>query len=154
MTFLTDFADQAVILPMVFATAIALTMQGWRRAALAWVLVVGTTLATIVVLKLLFLACPASFGTSEIRTPSGHVAAATVVAGGLAALLHYARGGHRAFAGLALAAALIAPTAHEAGVMAGPLLVAGLWVYDRAFARRHLWLLLGLVAASAGEAAG
>ncbi len=41
----------------------------------------------MLVLKLLFLACSTSFGTADLRTPSGHVAAATVVTGGLAALL-------------------------------------------------------------------
>jgi membrane-associated phospholipid phosphatase len=87
MHFLTDLADQAVILPMALATAVALTMQGWRRGAAAWALVIGATFATIAALKLLFLACSASFGIGDIRTPSGHVAAATVVAGGLAALL-------------------------------------------------------------------
>jgi len=85
--FLTDFADQAVILPMVLATAVALTVQGWRRGAAAWLLVIGATFAALATLKLVFLACSASFGTDGIHTPSGHVAAATVVAGGLAALL-------------------------------------------------------------------
>ena len=87
MTFLTDFADQAVILPIVLAIGIALLAQGWRRGAAAWALVVAATFATILALKLVFLACSASFGTADIRTPSGHVAAAAVVAGGLAALL-------------------------------------------------------------------
>ena len=37
MRYLTDFADQAVILPLVFATAIALALQGWRRGGIgAW----------------------------------------------------------------------------------------------------------------------
>ena len=57
-----------------------------RRGGLGW-LVVLATFAVMLALKLVFLACSASFGTTEIRTPSGHVAAATVVAGGLAALL-------------------------------------------------------------------
>ena len=87
MTFLTDFADQAVILPTVVAIAIALLAQGWRRGAAAWALVVVATFAAVLTLKLLFLACATSFATGDIRTPSGHVAAATVVAGGLAALL-------------------------------------------------------------------
>jgi membrane-associated phospholipid phosphatase len=85
--FLTDFADQAVILPMVLAIGLALLAQGWRRGAAAWVVAVAATIAAVVTLKVLFLACSATFGTTEIRTPSGHVAAATVVAGGLAGLL-------------------------------------------------------------------
>jgi membrane-associated phospholipid phosphatase len=87
MSFITDFADQALILPLVLAVAMALWLQGWRRGAAAWLLAVFASFATMLGLKLLFLACPASLGTSDIRTPSGHVAAATVVAGGLAALV-------------------------------------------------------------------
>jgi hypothetical protein len=33
VTFLTDFADQAVILPIAFAVGVALLAQGWRRGA-------------------------------------------------------------------------------------------------------------------------
>ncbi|HME23823.1 MAG TPA: phosphatase PAP2 family protein [Acetobacteraceae bacterium] len=87
MTFLTDFADEAVILPVVLAVGMALFAQGWRRGAAAWVLVMVATFAAVLALKLLFLACSTSLGAGDIRTPSGHVAAATVVAGGLAALL-------------------------------------------------------------------
>jgi hypothetical protein len=82
--FLTDFADQAVILPLVIAIAVALAVQGWWRGAAAWLAVIGTTFGAMVVLKIGFIACsPGHF----IRTPSGHVAAATVVAGGLGMLL-------------------------------------------------------------------
>lgn len=87
MTFITDFADQAVILPLVLAIGVALLLQGWRRGAAAWALSVVATFAAMLTLKLVFLACAHSFGTSDLHTPSGHVAAATVVTGGLAALL-------------------------------------------------------------------
>jgi len=87
MRFLTDFADQAVVLPVVLAVAIVLTLQGWRRGALVWLGVVGATFLTMLVLKLVFLSCPPVAGPIDIHSPSGHVAAATVVAGGLAALL-------------------------------------------------------------------
>jgi membrane-associated phospholipid phosphatase len=87
VSFITDFADQALILPLVLAVAILLLLQGWRRGAGAWLLAVFMTFAVMLGLKLVFLACAASLGTGDIRTPSGHVAAATVVAGGLAALV-------------------------------------------------------------------
>ncbi len=87
MEFLTDFADQAVILPLVLAVSIALAMQGWRRGALVWIAVIGATFITMLVLKVVFLACSPLFSPMDMRSPSGHVAAATVVAGGLAALL-------------------------------------------------------------------
>ncbi|HVC62726.1 MAG TPA: phosphatase PAP2 family protein [Acetobacteraceae bacterium] len=87
MMFLTDFADQAVILPVVFAVAIVLAMQGWRYGALVWLGVVFATFGLMLVLKLVFLACAPLRGPIDIHSPSGHVAAATVVSGGLAALL-------------------------------------------------------------------
>jgi membrane-associated phospholipid phosphatase len=87
VTFITDLADQAVVLPLVVAIAIALLGQGWRRGAAAWTTAVIGTFAGMLALKVTFLACSHSFGTPDIHTPSGHVAAATVVTGGLAALL-------------------------------------------------------------------
>ena len=59
MTFITDFADQAVILPLVLAIGIALLAQGWRRGAAAWALAVVATFAAMLALKLVFLACSA-----------------------------------------------------------------------------------------------
>jgi membrane-associated phospholipid phosphatase len=85
--YITDFADQAVILPLVLATAVALAIQGWRRGALVWLIVVASTFVAILALKLIFLSCTPLFGPMDVRSPSGHVAAATVVAGGLAAML-------------------------------------------------------------------
>jgi membrane-associated phospholipid phosphatase len=87
VTFITDIADQAVILPLVLAIGTALLVQRWYRGAAAWALTVVATFAAVLALKLLFLACATSFGIEDIRTPSGHVAAATVVTGGLAALV-------------------------------------------------------------------
>lgn len=87
MRYLTDFADQAVILPLVLAIAIMLAMQGWRRGALTWLIVVVSTFAVTLAFKLVFLSCSPLFGPIDIHSPSGHVAAATVVSGGLAAVL-------------------------------------------------------------------
>jgi len=102
--FLTDFADQAVILPLVVAIALALAAQGWRRGALVWLAAVAGTFAAMLALKLTFLACTPLFSPMEIRSPSGHVAAATVVAGGLAALL---TGRRRSILPVALLAAVV-----------------------------------------------
>ncbi len=87
MKYLTDFADQAVILPLVLAVAVALAAQRWRRGALVWLLVVGATFLSVLVGKLIFLSCATVFGPWDIHSPSGHVAAATVVSGGLAVML-------------------------------------------------------------------
>ena len=87
ITFLTDFADQAVMLPVVLVVAIALAVTGWRRGAQAWFGVVAVTFAAVLAVKFGALACRPVFGPYEIESPSGHTAAAAVVAGGLAALL-------------------------------------------------------------------
>jgi len=39
--FVTDFADQAVVLPLALAIGVTLAVFGWSRAALAWVVAVG-----------------------------------------------------------------------------------------------------------------
>jgi membrane-associated phospholipid phosphatase len=85
--YLTDFADQAVMLPVVFAVGVTLWWQGWRRGALLWLGVVGATFAAVLCSKLVFLGCSPVFSPLDLYTPSGHVAAATVVGGGLAVLL-------------------------------------------------------------------
>lgn len=87
MRYLTDFADQAVIVPLVLAIAVTLAVQGWRRGAFVWLVVVACTFVATVAFKLAFLACSPLFGPMDIHSPSGHVAAATVVSGGLAAML-------------------------------------------------------------------
>ena len=93
------------MLPLALAIGIALFMQGWRRGAAAWAVAVLATFAAMLALKVLFLACSGSFGTPDVRTPSGHVAAATVVAGGLAVLL--LRWRHAALLVAAMAAGVI-----------------------------------------------
>lgn len=66
-------------------------------------MVIAATFVTMFILKLGFLAC----SQGSLRTPSGHVAAATMVAGGLAMLL--LRWRHRALL-LALLAAIVVGT--------------------------------------------
>ena len=87
MQFLTDFADEAVVLPLIVAIGIALWLLGWRRGALAWIVTACLTLGAMLVLKLLAMAC----GPDHLRTPSGHTAAAAFVTGSLAAILFRAR---------------------------------------------------------------
>lgn len=88
MQFLTDFADQAVVLPVVLAIGLVLLAQRWWRGAAAWAATVVATFAVMLALKILLIPC----GTAAIHTPSGHVAAATFVTGGLAAMLRCRRG--------------------------------------------------------------
>ncbi len=90
--FWTDFADGAVMFPLGVAIAVALVILRQRRAALAWSIAIGCVWATMLVFKLagymiegLLPASPLSM--IDLVTPSGHVASATVVYGGLIGLL-------------------------------------------------------------------
>ena len=87
MTFLTDFADQGVVLPVALTVALALMLLGWRRGVGAWLTGVLGTLAVMLVLKLLFGACGHVVPDLDIHSPSGHTAAAAVTYGGIFALL-------------------------------------------------------------------
>jgi membrane-associated phospholipid phosphatase len=88
MLSLTDFADQAVILPVVVLTAVALVAAGWRRAALAWLCVVPATLLTILAGKLILLGCAGYEPHGwDLHSPSGHTASAALVCGGLSGLM-------------------------------------------------------------------
>ncbi len=83
MQFLTNFADQAVILPVAAATALVLAATRWWRGLGAWIVAVGGVLAVILLLKLVFAACAGLGGDTGIRSPSGHTASAAVVYGGV-----------------------------------------------------------------------
>ncbi len=106
MRFVTDFADQAVIVPLVLAVAAALLIAGWRRGALAWAVAVSGTLCTVLVAKVVVHSCIAAAQLPDLRSPSGHTASAAVVYGGLIALLlpTPARGVWRLVAALLLGA--------------------------------------------------
>jgi membrane-associated phospholipid phosphatase len=104
LTFLTDFADQAVVLPLVLAVAMVLAFQRWPRGAMAWLVAIGATFSVMLVLKLSFLGCTSVFAASEMQSPSGHAAAAAVVCGGIAAIYG---GGRRVVFSVALAGAVV-----------------------------------------------
>ncbi len=91
------------MLPLVLAVAVVLTLQGWRRGAVAWLGAIGVTFFGMLVLKLVFLGCASVFGPVALRSPSGHTAAAAVVAGGVAAIYG---GGRRTVLVVALLAAI------------------------------------------------
>lgn len=86
MTFLTDFADQAVILPLALGVALLLAARFWWRGAFAWIACVGGTLGTIGVGKLILVACGPIHFWDMLQSPSGHTASATMVYGGLLGL--------------------------------------------------------------------
>ncbi len=133
MRFLTDFGDQAFILPLTLVVALVLSIGGWRRGAAAWVVSVAATLTAVLLGKLVVFAChPLSL--TGLQSPSGHTASAAVAFGGLLALL--APRGWRipllAVTGAVVAAALVGTSrvalkAHSiADVLAGAMLgIAG-----------------------------
>ena len=86
LRFITDFGDQAVILPLAATVALIFLISGWRRGALAWTVAVGATLGLVLLLKLAFLACGHLITDMQLQSPSGHTAAAAVVYGGLAGI--------------------------------------------------------------------
>ncbi len=87
MRFVTDFADQAVVLPMALAVLVILLLLGWRRGALAWMVAVTGVLGIMLVLKLAAFACGWRIAWTGLVSPSGHTAASAVVYGGLFTLL-------------------------------------------------------------------
>jgi membrane-associated phospholipid phosphatase len=91
--FVTNFADQAVLLPLAIGIGLILLFSHWRRAAQAWTIGIGGTYLTMLVLKLCFIAC-GHLLLGHIVSPSGHVAAAAAVYGGLFALFARAVTGH------------------------------------------------------------
>jgi membrane-associated phospholipid phosphatase len=81
--FVTDFGDQAVLLPLAFFVAVGFALAGWRSGAIGWTTAVGGTFALMLVLKLGFIPCGHLLPILGLRSPSGHTAGAAVVYGGL-----------------------------------------------------------------------
>jgi len=85
-SYVTAFADQAVLLPLATAVTVIFAVAGWWRGAFAWTVAVGATLGLTLLLKPAFLACGPLLPGAVI-SPSGHTAAAGVVHGGLLAIM-------------------------------------------------------------------
>ncbi len=87
MQFLTDFADQQVMLPLGFVLGLMLALSGWKRGALVWMAGVSGTLACLAALKIVFLACGWRWTHGELVSPSGHAASAALFYGGFPLLV-------------------------------------------------------------------
>ena len=85
--FLTDFADPAVMVPMVLVLAAVLWLSGWRRGAVAWCSVVPLTLLAVVIAKLMVFHFGSPAWLPDLLSPSGHTASAALVYGGLMVIL-------------------------------------------------------------------
>jgi membrane-associated phospholipid phosphatase len=123
--FVTDFADQAVVLPVAVAMLAGLCLLGWRRAAMAWGLGIGGTLGATLVLKLAVMACGIG-ATVGLGSPSGHTAGAACLYGAAVALL--VRGRWRGTLAAALAAAAVAAVIGLTRVSLGMHTPADVWV--------------------------
>lgn len=84
MTFLTDFGDSAVLLPLSAVVLVWLLSTRSAPAAIWWVGVLGVFGSIIGGLKMLFFACPPAV---DINSPSGHAGFSVLVYGGIAAIV-------------------------------------------------------------------
>jgi membrane-associated phospholipid phosphatase len=87
LSVITEFADQSVILPLVVVVAVIIAASRWWRGVAAWLVAVAVSFGIVLALKLFFAACPWHMPGEVVRSPSGHVVAATMVYGGLVFLL-------------------------------------------------------------------
>jgi membrane-associated phospholipid phosphatase len=86
-SFVTDFGDSAVTVPLALLTLVFLVSAGQQWLALGWVLTIGGCAAAIAMLKLIFGACGPLLPLAPITSPSGHTAMSAAVYGSLALLL-------------------------------------------------------------------
>ncbi len=85
-TFLTNFGDSAVTLPLAAAALALFALSGSVRLLRAWLLVVAASGITVALLKIGFSDCAAAGPLGRPFSPSGHTAMSTLVYGGLALL--------------------------------------------------------------------
>ena len=110
--FVTDFADQGVILPLIAAVAVSLGLNARWRLACVWLgatsFVLGATLALKVGCYLCGVFAPAlGLQQAGLVSPSGHVAAACIAYGGLVALFARPAGSGRVACAVSLAIAVV-----------------------------------------------
>ena len=86
MAFVSNFADQAVLLPLAVVAALGLGLVRWWRGLAAWAVCVAAAFGTMLLLKILCLQLAPRLGVSPM-SPSGHVAAGCMIYGGLWVLL-------------------------------------------------------------------
>ncbi len=157
MVFISNFADQAVLLPLAVVTALGLALVRWWRGLAAWSVCVGATFAAMLVLKVVGLKLALQSGSLEPISPSGHVAAGCMVYGGLAVLLLRGRVPGLLIAAVpALLVAVIGisrlrlgahtPFEVAVGAVVGLLGVAALARWAGARPRRQVWPLLAALA--------
>lgn len=140
MIYLTDFADGAVLLPVIAVVAALIALLGWWRGALAWLLSASLSLMAVLTLKVIFLVFGPLLGVSTLISPSGHTAAAALMAGGLAALMGSRRDVVLTFSGVGAAligTSRVALLMHSLSdvLMGGSLGLAGALIFSRVAGR-------------------
>ena len=85
--FVTDFADQAVILPLITVVTLFLAVITTPKSAAIWLFCAAATLGLAAVLKIGFSGCLFPSPIADLRSPSGHTASAVFFVGGLTVLL-------------------------------------------------------------------
>ncbi len=109
-TFLTNYGDSAVTLPLAAATLVVLAFGGSPRLLRGWLLAVVVCGSSMVLLKIGFSDCADSAGPAHRAfSPSGHAAMSALVYGGVALLACIGRA--RVLRALALGLALLAVAA-------------------------------------------
>ncbi len=95
-TFITDFGDSAVSLPLAALALVFLLISGWPRAA--WALLFGVAAAGLGIglLKLALETCGRPLVGTSLVNPSGHMAMSVVVFGALGLILVRGLPGRRA----------------------------------------------------------
>lgn len=86
-TFVTDFGDTAVTVPLALLMAGFLLAVGERRLAVAWCLAIAACAGAMGLLKIAFSGCGAPVIGAVLTSPSGHTAMGIAVYGGYAAVL-------------------------------------------------------------------
>ena len=86
-SFVTDFGDTAVTVPLALLMAVILLAAKERRLALGWTLAILGCAGAIAALKLILTACGQPLGGLGLSSPSGHTAMSTAVYGGFAAVI-------------------------------------------------------------------
>jgi hypothetical protein len=81
--FATGLADQAVILPLVFAVLALLLAVGEWRAATWWAAAMALSLGGTLVAKIVFIPCGHLLPELAVQSPSGHAASAGAAYSGL-----------------------------------------------------------------------
>lgn len=86
-SFLTDFGDTAVTVPLAILVTAFLFAAKQPRLAIGWALVILLCAGATGALKLAFTVCGYPFAGAGLMSPSGHTAMSVVVYGGLAAVI-------------------------------------------------------------------